>query len=75
MFVLFVLVLPGTCAAVPVIICGGFYTDCLKGYNSGWFQENLNFQIKYQLSDPVEHVLKFIPDLADRWSMCLSKKI
>lgn len=32
MFVLFVLVLPGTCAAVPVIICGGFYTDCLKGY-------------------------------------------
>lgn len=67
MFVLFGLVLPCTYAAVPVMIYSGFYTDCLKDYHSGWFQENLNFQFKQQLSDPVEHALKFIPD----WSALL----
>lgn len=69
MFVLFILVLTGTYPVVPVIIRSGLYTDCLKEYNSGWVQESLNFQskyLKYQLSNRVEHVLKFTPDSADR---------
>jgi len=75
---LFVRVLPGTWAVVPVIMCSGSYADCLKDCNSGWFREDLNFQskyFKYQLSSPAEHVLESIPGLAERSSMCLSKEI